>query len=323
MRYLWVLLLAGALHADTLVVANRGGSTVTLIDPSTMTTLAQVDAGPQPHEVALSADGRHAYVSNYVSGGGNTLSVIDLATRTKIKTIDIGELRGPHGIAQHGGKIYFTAETSRSVASYDPVTDRVDWIGRTNQAVSHMLVLSPDGANVYTANIISATASIVPVGTAASRKNIPTVTRGEGIALSPDGKELWVGSVETGGIAIIDLESETRVATISVGQQAYRLAFTPNGRYVLATRGRALAIYDAVTREEIQRVNVTGLAFGILPSPDSTVAYVAVADPDQVVKVDLSTFQVLGAAPASPIPDGLALAVDPPARGPKRRSVRH
>ena len=103
MRYLWLLLLAGALHADTLVVANRGGSSVTLIDPFTMTRLAQVEAGPQPHEVALSADGRLAYVSNYVNGGGNTLSVIDLATRTKVKTIDIGELRGPHGIAQHGG----------------------------------------------------------------------------------------------------------------------------------------------------------------------------------------------------------------------------
>jgi DNA-binding beta-propeller fold protein YncE len=325
-----VLLLAAAialpLHADLLVVANRGGSTVTLIDPETMQLVAQVDAGPQPHEVAVSADHKLAYVSNYVNATGTTITVIDLVNRAKLRTLDIAPLRGPHGIVQRGGKIWFTAEASRSVARYDPETDRVDWIGRTNQTGTHMLAVTSDGGTVYTANVVANSASIIDVEGAesASRKNIPTaITASEGIALSPSERELWIGSAQTGGISIIDLLTETRVATLSPGTFAYRLTFTHDGRHVLVPRHNAVAVYDALARQQIRTIPVAGKPLGIVVSPDSRFAYVAMADPDFVVKIDLVTYETLGSAPASPVPDGIAYANDPsppPAR--RRRSAR-
>lgn len=162
--------------------------------------------GFDPHEIAVTADGSRAYVSNYGNAQGTTLSVTDIAA-----------LRGPHGIVERNGKIWFTAEASQSVGRYDPVADRVDWVGRTNQTQTHMLAVNRAGDTVYTANISAHSASVIPVTGAESvaRRTIPTVVNSEGIALSPDERELWIGSVSTGGIAIIDLATETVDAFIA------------------------------------------------------------------------------------------------------------
>jgi YVTN family beta-propeller protein len=232
------------LHADTLLVANRGGSTVTLIDPATMTSLGTVSVGFDPHEIAVTRDGSRAYVSNYGNGQGTTLSVIDITARTKVKDVSIVPLKGPHGIVERNGKIWFTAEGSQSVGRYDPVADRVDWVGHTNQPQTHMLAVNRAGDTVYTANISAHSASVVPVTGAesAARSTIPTVMRSEGIALSPDERELWIGSASTGGIAIIDVATETVDAFIAPGAFAYRLTFTSDGRSVLVPRQQTVVV---------------------------------------------------------------------------------
>ncbi len=165
---------------------------MTLVDAETMQRLGEIEAGPQPHEVGVSYDNKFAYVSNYVNATGQTLTVVDLVARTTLKTINIAPLAAPHGIVQRDGKIWFTAEKSSAVARYDPLTDSIDWIGRTNQVGTHMLAVRSDSKVVYTANVGSGTASIIDVSGSESiaRKTIPTVVHGEGIALSPDGREL-------------------------------------------------------------------------------------------------------------------------------------
>jgi DNA-binding beta-propeller fold protein YncE len=322
------LAIALPLHADLLVVANRGGSTVTLVDPATMQRVGQVDAGPQPHEVAISADNKFAYVSNYVNGTGTTISVIDLVSRTKARTISIAPLAGPHGIVQRGGKIWFTAEAAQSVARYDPVTDRIDWIGRTNQAGTHMLAVGSTGNTVYTANVISRTASIIDVqgNESVARKSVPlTMTHSEGIALSPSEHELWIGSAQTGGIAIIDLLTESVVSTLSPGSFAYRITFTHDGRTVLVPRFNeaAITVYDAVARLQTRVVPIEGKPLSIIVSPDSKFAYIATVQPERVIKLDLTTWETVGSVEASPVPDGLAYARDPfPPPAHRRRSTR-
>ena len=323
---LLVLSFAATLRADTLLVANRGGTTITLIDPASMTRLGTIAVGADPHEIAVSADGRRAYVSNYGNSFGNTISVIDLVTRTKIRDLSIAPLTGPHGIVERNGKLWFTAERSQSVGRYDPATDRIDWIGRTNQSQTHMLAVNASGTTVYTANISAATMSIIDVGAGAesvARTNIVTVPRGEGIALSPDQNELWIGSADTagnGGIAVISLQSETVVHRIP-SVFAYRLAFTGDGRHVLVPRGNGIVVYDAATRAELRTIPVGGTPLSVLAAHDGDVAYVATINPSRVIKLDLGSDGILGSVDVAPVPDGLALAREPlPPR--KRRASR-
>ncbi|HYO77715.1 MAG TPA: hypothetical protein VE010_14745 [Thermoanaerobaculia bacterium] len=323
MRYaLALLLFATAAHADILAVANRGGSTITLINPDTMQSLGTVPVGIDPHEIAISADRRYAYVSNYGGQNGTTLSLVDLQTRTKVKDIPIAPLGGAHGIVQVNGKIWFTSERFRSVGRYDPATDRIDWIGRTKQDGSHMLAVRGDGSVVYTGNIGSTSASIVPDSGEESevKVNVPVVVQPEGIALSPDERELWLGSRAFQGISIIDTATEKVIATIAPGTFAYRLTFSPDGRHVLVPRPGEVAVFDAAQRTVVRTIAMNANPLSILVAPDNRTAYVALAT--QVVKLDFTTGQVLGSVMVAAVADGLALATEPRQPHRKRRAVR-
>jgi DNA-binding beta-propeller fold protein YncE len=309
--------------ADVLVVANRGGNTATIIDPVTMTVIGNAPAGPQPHEVAISTDGRFAYVTNYVNATGSTLTVIDLATRTIVKTIDTG-LVGPHGILMREGQLYFTAESSSAIGRYDPETDRVDWIGRTAPGRSHMLAMPSDASTVYGANIQDGSLSIIDVeedGESIARRIIPTVAFAEGIALSPDGLEVWTGSVQGFGMAVVDLASETVVARFAEGLNAYRIVFNWDGRFALVPRGNTVVVYDAALRTIDRTISFAGRGqpLSIIIPTGSKFAWISTANPHRVEKLDLETFTFVASVPAGPLPDGMAYHQD---RGGRRRAVR-
>lgn len=321
------LVLALPLRADVLAVANRGGTTVILVDPGLMQIVAAVTVGVDPHEIAIGPDGRFAYVTNYAGSNGTTLSVVDLRTRTKVKDISTSPLLGPHGIVAAAGSIWFTAEKSQSVARLDPATDRIDWIGRTKQNGSHMLAVRDDGSVVYTANLGPSTASIIPVSGSEStaKANIPVVGGSEGVALSPDGREVWVGSRNFNGISIIDALTEKVVATIAPGTFAYRLNFSPDGRHVLVPRPGQVAVFDAAQRTVVRTIPVNSTPFSIAILPDNRTAFVATGGPNQILKIDFTTGEILARLPMPGTPDGLAystLSDEPSVPQPRRRAVR-
>ena len=146
-----------------LLVLSKGDLTLSVIDPDTLKILGKVPSGPDPHEVAASPDGRTAYISNYGAGRGgyNTLTVADLVTFVPKPPVDLGPLRGPHGMLQAGGKIYFTAEVAKAIGRVDPATNKVDWAVGTGQDISHMVVASQDVKRFFTVNVQSVTASII------------------------------------------------------------------------------------------------------------------------------------------------------------------
>src|SRR5690349_5978410 len=98
------LVMAVSLYAQApsavLLVLSKADQTLSVVDPATLKVLGRMPSGPDPHEVAVSADGRFAYVSNYGGGGGyNTLTMADLVEQKSAGTVDLGALRGPHGLA--------------------------------------------------------------------------------------------------------------------------------------------------------------------------------------------------------------------------------
>ena len=149
--------------AATLLVLAKSDNTVAIVDPGTLQVLARVSAGPDPHEIVASDDGRLAYISNYggLDSNLNTVSVVDLVARNALPPIDLGALRSTHGLAFAGGKLYFTAETNRVIGCYDPATRRVDWILGTGQDRTHMIVVSKGLDQIVTSNVNSGTISII------------------------------------------------------------------------------------------------------------------------------------------------------------------
>src|ERR1700683_4995162 len=83
---------------NALLVLEKSQNTLVIVDPESLQIVARVPVGNDPHEVAVSDDGRTAYISNYGGGAGgyNTISVVDLVTQKALAPIDLGALRAPH-----------------------------------------------------------------------------------------------------------------------------------------------------------------------------------------------------------------------------------
>jgi YVTN family beta-propeller protein len=318
-----------------LLVISKGELTLSVIDPVTLTVVGKVPSGPDPHEVAASADGRTAYVSNYgtAKGGFSTLTVGDLVNFKPLPPVDLGPLRGPHGMMAAGGKIFFTAEVNKVIGRYDPASKKVDWVLGTGQDITHMVVISRDLKRIFTVNVQSATATVIERAVGRAGRFAPaadddwtmtSVKVGEppddfeGFDVSPDGRELWTASPR-GRITIVDtINKKVAQALDAPGVTgANRVAFTPDGKRVLVSRlsnptGSAdgnIVVFDAATRKEIKQIKTGGGVGGILVQPDGARAFGSSAQ--DVVVIDLKTLEIAGRINVGPRPDGLAWAAKP------------
>ena len=72
-------------------VTNLVSGTVSVIDTSTQTVVSTINIGSYPEGVAVTPDGRHAYVGNVgFEDMPSMVSVIDTATHTVVKAINTG-----------------------------------------------------------------------------------------------------------------------------------------------------------------------------------------------------------------------------------------
>ena len=82
----------------TLVVANRAGGSISLIDLETRLEVARLPVGPIiPHEVAVSPDGRFALTGEYgpENSHGQHVILIDIPNARIVGRIDLGENSRP------------------------------------------------------------------------------------------------------------------------------------------------------------------------------------------------------------------------------------
>jgi YVTN family beta-propeller protein len=311
-----VVLSSGVLAAaqsPALLVVNKAENSLATVDPTTGKVLSRVGTGEGPHEVALSADGRTAYVTNYGSQApGSSLSVIDVASGKEVRRVDLGALRRPHGVIVRGSAVYFTAEGSRVLARYDAAANAVDWVVGTGEAGTHMVVATVDGATLFTSNIGSDSISWFrrPAGAQAWEvTRIPVGKGPEAIDLSPDGKELWTAHSRDGGVSVIDAATGKVAQTFDIGtKRSNRLRFTLDGRLVLVSdldAGEVIVI-DAATRKVVKRLPVGRAPSGILMVPDGSRAYVALTGENALAIVDLKTLAAAGRIPTGQGPDGMA-----------------
>lgn len=80
----------------TLVVVNKLGNDVSLIDIASKKVIKSLPTGKGPHELAITKDGKWAVSTGYV--GGNSLTVFDVVNAKPVRTISLAKYPRPHGI---------------------------------------------------------------------------------------------------------------------------------------------------------------------------------------------------------------------------------
>src|SRR2546429_9213839 len=112
--------------SPALLVLEKSDHSLAIVDPENLQIVARVPAGPDPHEIVASPDGKLAYISNY--GGSdstpNNHSVVGVAAREGVGPIHLRGPRSPAWLAVAGGKAVFSTETEKNVGPFGPGTAR-------------------------------------------------------------------------------------------------------------------------------------------------------------------------------------------------------
>jgi YVTN family beta-propeller protein len=303
-----------SLAADTpqtaLLVLNKGDNALAIVDPKSNQIVGRVPTGDNPHEVAVSSDGKWAFATNY-GARGNTITAIDLVAQ-KGHAVALNSLQRPHGVFFADGKVFFTAEGSRAIGQLDPKTERVDWTFSTDQNGTHMVAVRADNNRIYTANIGSNSIGIIDRAGEKWTQTLVSAGGGpEGFDISPDGKQLWTGHSQDGGVTIIDLATRKVTQTMpGVGARLNRLKFTRDGKNVLVSDYSSgnVIVLDAASHKEVKRLKLGGSVTGILIPPTGDRAYAAVSSDGEVAIIDLKSWAVTGRIKTGNDPDGMAWA---------------
>lgn len=329
-RLIWTALISclasSAMALDgTLVVANRAGGSVSLIDLETGLEVARLPVGPIiPHEVSVSPDGRFALTSEYgpESNHGRHVILIDIVEARIVGRIDLGPNSRPHTAVFHpdGRRAVATMQDSDQIAVIDLESMEVIRTYPTGGREGHMVRLSPDGSRAYvTSRLGEGTLSVIFLDENRPPVVIRTGPGAEGMSVSPDGSEVWVANRQEEAISVVDTDTLEVVARIDSRPFAGRVEIGPNGRAVAPNGGgggqpvqQFLRLFDVDDREIVAEVSLSDGTpgtgnFGVLIHD----GFAFVSQPGQgtIRLFELDTFgesepQVLASEHESP--DGLA-----------------
>ncbi len=235
--------------AGQLLVVNKSSNSLSIVDPETRETMAEIATGFAPHEVAVSADGRFAYVTDYGTGqqAGNTITVVDLESREVVRTISLAPHTRPHGIAMvSDGTFWDTTDGSAHVLHVDPESGTILQAVETGQRTTHQVVVAEEAGRVVTANIGSGSASVVDASSGEVIAHLETGAGAEGIDVHPDGSRVYVTNRSAGTMAEIDLATSQVTRTLEVGDFPIRVKVREGGREALVSnsRGNEIAAVD-------------------------------------------------------------------------------
>jgi DNA-binding beta-propeller fold protein YncE len=301
-----------------LLVANQGDHTLSLIDPAAGKQVAAVPVGGVTgHEVAVSADGKVAFVPMYGDSGvgrpgtdGSSMAVIDLAARKVVASVDFG-----HGVRPHmplvepvSGMLYVTTELDKAVTVIDPKTLKIVGKIPTGQEQSHMLVVTHDGKRGYTANVGPGTVSVLDMAARKTIAVIPISGMTQRISISRDDKMVFTADQTKPQVAVIDTATNTVKKWIPLPAVGYGSTPTLDGRWLLVQMGpvKQVAVIDLATMKVARTIAVLAGSGEILMRPDGKVAYVSCPVDGKVAEIDLATWKVLRLIDAGTKADGLA-----------------
>jgi DNA-binding beta-propeller fold protein YncE len=308
--------------AQTLLVVNQGDTDVSVVDAKVgreIATIAEKTTGVHGHEIAVSADGRTAFVPIYGSSGvgkpgidGHDMLVIDVPSRQIVGDIDFG-----HGVRPHfpvfdpvSGMIYVTTELDKSITIVDPKTRKIVGEVPTGQEESHMLVISHDGKRGYTSNVGPGTVSVLDMVGRKTLAIIPVSGQDQRISISADDKLVFTADQTKPQLAVIDTATNRVKTWVPLPGTGYGTAATPDGRSLLVAVPSAnqVAVVDLASMKVAGSIEVPNMPQEILIPPDGKTAYVSCAAAGKVAAIDLAQWKVEKVIAAGKFADGLAWA---------------
>ena len=303
-----------------LLAVNQGEATLGVVDPRVGKQVATIaEGGVTDHEVAISFDGKLAYVPIYGDSSvgdpgtdGREMVVIDIAARTVVNRFDFGHGVRPHCAVMNpnDGLLYVTTELDRSVTIIDPKTLKLVGTISTGQDESHMLVLSHDGRFGYTANVGPGTISVLDLTARKLISVVPVSRKTQRISISVDDRTVFTADQTNPRLAVIDTSVNKLKTWIPLAAFGYGTAATRDGRWLMVAMQSIsqVAVVDLQTLQVARTIDVPPAPHEILISPDNDVASVSCTKSGKIAVLSLSDWSVKKLIGAGNRVDGLGWA---------------
>jgi YVTN family beta-propeller protein len=208
-------------YSPALTAVNQAGTKVYLIgngifsviNTATNTVADTTNVGGAPQGVAVTPDGKKAYVTDPAN---NRIDVIDTATNNITATLNVNVW--PIGVAVNpaGTKAYVTNLRSSTISVVDIATNSFTaWVnvGYHPRGVT----VTPDGAKAFVTNTDNETVSVIDTATNTVINTVNVGTNPFGVAVTPDGSKVYVANNGDGTVSIINTTTNTVTDTINVG----------------------------------------------------------------------------------------------------------
>jgi YVTN family beta-propeller protein len=304
-----IALSAAALVADAnhptgtrgLLLIDKLGGAIRFFDPATFKERSSITVATKPHDFALTADRKTAYVPLYGDGiygrnpnPGHEVLILDMDAGTVAGTIDVAPYRAPHGIQiDASGTIYVASDLDRKLLVIDPksrtITHAIDTEGTT-----HWIGLLPNGSKIYATNKNDGPfVSVIDLKTRKVVGKIPVPGGTQGLAISPDGRRVIIMASAEPTALVVDPATDTIVDRVTLKDQktgAYKAYFSPDGKRLLTMNlgSSVINIFDATDLRGIQHTVTVGKdPMGFAFSADGKTALVANHGDGTVSVVDL------------------------------------
>lgn len=268
--------LAAANH-PVLLVLNRDANSLMFVDAETHKIMNEIRVGRKPQEIAVTRDGKTAFVSN-VGDHQNVISVIDVANMKEARRIQQRTYWIPNGLAvsRNGSKLYATFQGSRTAVEFDLKTDKVIRDFPTRQKLTQSIAITPDEKYLYTVNGVSRNVTIFDLKTGKRIRHVAAGKGCQGIGVKPDGSEVWVANSGENTITIIKTSDNRFYKKMECGVHPKRIKFTPNGKSAVVTcpNSNAVRIIDTAKYEVAASIETGTAPAGLVLDPDGNRIYV-------------------------------------------------
>ena len=245
---------------------DRKADGIGVVDVKSGKLLRVIQAGSDPEQTAVSADGTRLFVANEDAG---IASVINVADGRVLGTVPVGGEPEGVDLRPDGKVVYVTSEEDNQVAVIDAVTGKLITTFKAGPRPRSTGFL-PDSSRAY---ISAENGAAVIVADAKAHKPLTTIkleggdlVRPMGVVASADGKQVFVSTGRGKSVVVIDTATNTAVGRIEVGERPWGIAATPDGRMVFTANGPSndVSFVDIPGRKVVATVKAGDRPWGVL-----------------------------------------------------------
>lgn len=267
---------------DEVIVLNRDGRVV-----------KRIKVGEEPHDVAVSPDGKVVVTGNQ---GDGTASIIDVETLSVQNTIKTD--KGAHGVVfSPDGKFLFVANSKKDTLS---IIETENFSQQTKVKVGQFpeyVGVTKDGSKVFTTNLGNGGSMTVLENRGFQSKVIDEIQSGidpRGWAISPDGTKIVITNLGSNSAYLFDSNTFEEISHFDTGAISEFATFLDDTVVWVTNIGaHYISVIDLVQKKVIEQIEVGETPHGIAFSNDKLIAFVPLYKPGEMVIIDVKERKII------------------------------